>query len=105
MTKKFRRSKINIEYRTPINARPPLVGMMKEGICKTSIFDICSAPTELVFLFLLQLQRFRSYGTPFLSSDFTDETDCGKNKNPCNPRNPMMFLCDNAISPFRPLAT
>jgi hypothetical protein len=38
----------------------------RTGVNRRSIFDICSAPTELVFLFLLLLQRFRSYGTPFL---------------------------------------
>ncbi len=35
---------------------------------------LCTAPTELVSLYLLLLQRFRSCGT-FLSSDLTDETD------------------------------
>jgi hypothetical protein len=31
---------MNIEHRTPINARPPLAGMMKWWGNKTSIFDV-----------------------------------------------------------------
>ncbi len=59
---------------------------------------------------------FRSYGAVFLIfigitkvSSFRDFfchriNGClphgGKKKSPRNPCNPMMFLCDNAISPF-----
>ncbi len=62
----------------------------RTGVDRRSIFDICSAPTELFFSFLLVLQRFRSYGTLFLSSDFTDETDvCRYTKNAAASTSPL----------------